>query len=167
MSLYKINSIIIFSTLVLVCFSFSQSYADTTSNNTNSNEIPSGEVMISSATIIGFAGFGSILAINFKPSATINHQLLCSMIIYAAILCEILLHLYVIWSAFVNDLSQYTYASIMVLTMLCVTAIVVCFGLIAVFQHGFKATASAVGHITDTTIESNTIQVKIEHQSSQ
>lgn len=156
MSLNKISSFVLILTLLVIISSFSQSYADTSPNaNANSNDTARGEVMISSATIIGFAGFGSILALRLQGEQ-LTGQIICSIIMFVAILAEIILHLYVMWAAYANELIGSVYGSVMVATMFMVGIIVICFAVITVFQYGLKSKDQKVDHFVKTAIDDTT-----------
>ena len=115
------------------------------------NSLTGGDVMLVSATIIGFVGFGTILATRFRPNK-VKTQVVCSLIIYGATLCKIVLHLYVIFSLFRHDLLLSTYEIIMVLTAILIGAIIVCFSIISVIQQGYNKDETDLDHITDTSI---------------
>jgi len=67
-----------------------------------------GDIMLVSATIMGFGVFGGLLAARFRGN-DIKMQVACTLIIYVVIFCKMALHLYVIMIASQGILTQSTY----------------------------------------------------------
>lgn len=93
---------------------------------TNDNLKNDGQVMISSAIIIGFVGLGSFLS-----ASRIGHEtgfqiklFSLSLILVTAL---IILHLIIILLAFLGNLSEIVYSIVLVTTMFLISAIIACF----------------------------------------
>ncbi len=111
----------------------------------STDQKPHGDIMLVSATIVGFGGFGGLLAARFRGN-DINKQTARILIIYGAIFCKMSLHLVVILFASKRVLTLSTYEPIIIATIFLVGVIVTCFGVIAVLQKNYDDTHAYVKH---------------------
>ena len=129
-------------------------------NNARSN----GEVMISSATIIGFVGLGS-----FVSAALIGHETRYQVKLFAIALilltALIIIHLIVIGAAYLDILYDHAYSIIIITTMFLVAAIVTCFILLTSNYLSFKYRSHFIETTTDSVINDILNEYQIENES--
>lgn len=115
--------------------------------------------MLVSATIVGFGGFGGLLAARFRGN-DIKKQVVCILIIYGALFTKIALHLFVILSVSQRVLSQSTYEAIMIATTCLIGIIVICFGINAILHKNYAEMDLSIKHTSASQINKVAAEIK-------
>ena len=113
-----------------------------------------GDVLISSSTIIGFTGIGTVLAVRIKGQNGLKQQVLISLGIYTTILILIIIHLFVIVSVIDGSFTTTKFVESTYITIGLVVILIGAFAGLNISQaHAESQEFDLMTHIVDPAIK--------------